>query len=92
MAERRHRLASSLPSSLPPRGLSREQAAAYVGVSARMFDFLVQSKDMPEPRRLRGRVVWDRHELDAAFDRLPYRHGHAGPEDVADDVWGSCAL
>ena len=29
-----------LPQSLAPRGLSREQAAAYVGISPSLFDML----------------------------------------------------
>ena len=73
MAERRH----ALPPSLPPRGLSREQAAAYVGISERLFATLVTEKRMPEPRCINDRVVWDRHELDAAFELLPKRNGHA---------------
>src|SRR5690242_17745827 len=37
-----------LPASLPPRGLSRVQAAAYVGVSPVLFDELVKDGRMPK--------------------------------------------
>lgn len=57
---------------LPPvRGLNREQASAYVGVSTSLFDEMVKDGRMPRPKRPNGRTVWDRLQLDRAFDRLP---------------------
>jgi predicted DNA-binding transcriptional regulator AlpA len=61
-----------LPRSLPPRGISRVEAAAYVGVSPSKFDEMVGDRRMPPPRRVDGRKVWDVRELDVAFDALPY--------------------
>jgi predicted DNA-binding transcriptional regulator AlpA len=55
---------------LEPRGLSRTEAAAYVGVSASLFDQMVRDRRMPQPKRINSRNVWDRWELDAAFDAL----------------------
>ncbi|RUW19318.1 hypothetical protein EOA34_29930, partial [Mesorhizobium sp. M4B.F.Ca.ET.013.02.1.1] len=46
---------SILPSSLPPRGLSRLEAAAYIGVSASLFDQLVKDGRMPKPKRINSR-------------------------------------
>jgi predicted DNA-binding transcriptional regulator AlpA len=60
-----------LPASLAPRGLSRCQAAAYVGISASKFDEMVKDGRMPKPKRIDGRVVWDRVALDSAFEDLP---------------------
>jgi hypothetical protein len=60
----------SLPLSLPPRGLSREQAAAYIGVSPSLFDVLIKDGRMPGPQRINSRVIWDRLKLDAAFEAL----------------------
>ena len=54
-----------------PRGLSRVEAADYVGVSPSMFDILVQDGRMPQPKRINSRVVWDRRRLDEAFEELP---------------------
>lgn len=68
-----------LPLSLPPRGLSREQAAAYVGVSPSTFDKLVAEGTMPVPKRLKNRSIWDRQRLDACFDALD--DGGANPWD-----------
>lgn len=51
----------------PPRGLSREEAAHYIGVGATTFDGLVQDGRMPKPMRLGKRVIWDRLKVDAAF-------------------------
>jgi len=61
---------SSLPISLAPRGLSRIQAAEYIGVGVTKFDEMVDDGRMPKPKRIDGRTVWDRLKLDAAFDGL----------------------
>ncbi len=63
--------AEILPSSLPPRGLSRVEAAAYIGVSASLFDEMVRDGRMPKPKRLNARTIWDRKKLDAAFEAIP---------------------
>jgi predicted DNA-binding transcriptional regulator AlpA len=60
-----------LPVSLPPRGLSRTEAAAYIGVSTSLFDEMVKDGRMPPPKRINSRTVWDRHSIDAAFEALP---------------------
>ncbi len=63
--------AEILPSSLPPRGLSRVQAAAYVGVSPSLFDAMIGDGTMPGPKRYHARTIWDRVSLDEAFNGLP---------------------
>lgn len=55
----------------PPRGLSRDESARYIGISATKFDELVTRGDMPAPKRIDGRVIWDRLALDMAFNDLP---------------------
>lgn len=55
----------------PPRGLCREEAARYVGVGTTKFDELVSDGRMPKPKRVDGRLVWDRLALDACFTDLP---------------------
>lgn len=78
-----------------PRGLSRIEAARYVGVSPSAFDKLVAEGRMPTPKAIippkgdgkrPGRLVWDLHELDAAFDDLPDVN-HSGPGSGASDTW-----
>lgn len=59
---------SSIP--YPPRGLSREEAAHYIGVGATTFDGLVQDGRMPKPFRVGKRVIWDRLKIEAAFSDL----------------------
>ena len=54
-----------------PRGLSRDDAARYVGVGPTKFDEMVADGRMPRPKRVDGRVVWDRLKVDAAFSDLP---------------------
>jgi predicted DNA-binding transcriptional regulator AlpA len=62
--------ASRLPLSLAPRGLSRGQAAAYIGVGVTKFDEMVDDGRMPRPKRIDGRLVWDRVKPDEAFEEL----------------------
>ena len=78
----------ALPPSLPPRGLSRPEAAAYIGVGPTTFDRLVADRLMPRPRKIYGRRVWDRIALDVAFSAL----SDDGQEDRADDVWSRFAV
>ena len=62
---------SCLPASLPPRGLSRVQAAEYIGIGASKFDELVADGRMPGPVKIDSRKLWDIRYLDLAFDTLP---------------------
>lgn len=56
--------------SYPPRGLRATRAAAYLGMSETSFHALVADGLLPKPKRIRGMAIWDRHQLDAAFDTL----------------------
>jgi predicted DNA-binding transcriptional regulator AlpA len=62
-----------LPTSCPPRGLSRLESAAYIGVSPALFDEMVRDGRMPRPKVINSRVVWDRRQLDLAFEALPIK-------------------
>ncbi len=66
-----------------PRGLSRVDAAAYVGVGVTKFDEMVGDGRMPRPKRIDGRVVWDRRALDDAFEALPETSETINPWDDA---------
>lgn len=70
MVKRDHR---ALPPNLPPRGLSREEAAEYLGLGVTLFDDLIKQGALPEPVKAGGRVVWDRFALDRAFEAFPKR-------------------
>jgi predicted DNA-binding transcriptional regulator AlpA len=67
--------------NLAPRGLSRVQSAAYIGVSPTLFDEMVRDGRMPKPTRINARTVWDRARLDEAFVAL-----------ADDDDWGDPAV
>src|SRR5262249_4526743 len=60
-----------LPVSLPPRGLSRPEAAAYVGVSPSLFDAMVKHGPIHHPKGINSRILWDRVRLDESFEALP---------------------
>jgi len=63
---------------VPRRGLSRVEAAMYLGVSASKFDELVRDGRMPAPKRIDGRKIWDIHSIDIAFDALPSENETSG--------------
>jgi predicted DNA-binding transcriptional regulator AlpA len=63
-----------------PCGLSRDQAAQHIGVGTTNFDQMVADGRTPKPKRIDGRVAWDRHQLDTAFEVLP-------DENDRDDTW-----
>ena len=55
---------------LPRRGLSRDEVAMYIGISAAKFDEMVADGRMPAPIKIDARKVWDIRSLDRAFDDL----------------------
>jgi predicted DNA-binding transcriptional regulator AlpA len=65
---------------VPRRGLSRTEAAMYIGISPTKFDALVADRTMPRPVKIGGRNVWDIRDLDLAFDAL-------SSEDSAPNSW-----
>jgi hypothetical protein len=73
----------ALPSSLPPRGLSRIEAAAYIGISPPLFDEMVKDGRMPPAKTINSRKVWDRLGVDIAFNALP------SDESNAVDDWAN---
>ena len=66
-------------STLWPRGLSRVQAAAYVGLGTTFFDELVGEGKFPKPVKFGKRSVWDRIDLDDAFDTFKDSVAPSGP-------------
>jgi len=74
-----------MPDRLLPRpvplGLSREEAAEYVGISPSKLDAMVADGRMPKPKRIDRRRVFDRLALDAAFAALP------DEGEPADNPW-----
>jgi predicted DNA-binding transcriptional regulator AlpA len=55
---------------IPRRGLSRDEAAMYIGISAGKFDEMVADGRMPRPVKIDSRKLWDIRSLDLAFDAL----------------------
>lgn len=73
--------------SYPPRGLRREDAARYLGISPSKFAEMVNDGRVSGPKLIDGCVVWDRHRLDEAFDALPDRDETAPAADQAANRW-----
>ncbi len=61
-------------------------AARYIGVSPSHFDKLIRDRVMPPPKRLGGRVVWDRKQLDKAFDALDAEANGNHDDTQCDDT------
>jgi predicted DNA-binding transcriptional regulator AlpA len=79
---------AALPPTLAPRLISRDAAAAYVGVSPNTFDKMVADGSMPKPRRLtERRLAWDLRHLDRAVDRLPIDGDADANTDATDHSW-----
>jgi excisionase family DNA binding protein len=53
------------------RGLSRQEAAEYLGISASKFDELRAARQIEAPRLIGTRKLWDIRDLDMAFEALP---------------------
>lgn len=64
------------PIAYPPRGLSRDEAARYIGVGVTLFEEMVRDGRMPKPKRANSRTLWDRIALDMAFNDLPGEDGN----------------
>lgn len=62
-----------------PRGLTRSEAAAYVGLSDRTFSRRVRDGLLPGPSPCTGR--WDRLALDAALGAAPAPEPPSGLRD-----------
>jgi hypothetical protein len=59
---------------IPPAerlGLSRVEAAEYIGVSPALFDEMVLDAQMPQPKLVNSRKLWMRTNLEKAFAELP---------------------
>jgi hypothetical protein len=69
----------ALPPNLPPLGLRREAAAAFVCMSPSKFDELVADGRMPKPKRIDGIVQWPVEKLRVAYAALP--------DDDTDTDW-----
>lgn len=60
------------------RGLSREQAADYLGISPSKFDEMRTAGKIPPARLCDRRKLWDIRELDVVFETLPREDVPAG--------------
>jgi hypothetical protein len=59
------------PLAYPPRGMSRDEAARYIGVGATKFDEMSPMAACRGSSGIDGRVGWDRLRVEAAFSELP---------------------
>lgn len=71
-----------MPAALLPRLMQAPAAARYLGISE------TKLRGLPIPRRVSGgNRLYDRHDLDAYADGLPYEGDRAG-ENTCDAAFG----
>jgi excisionase family DNA binding protein len=68
------------------RGLSRNEAAEYVGVPVSLFEQMVSDGRMPKPLDVGTRRIWDRRKLDASFAAL------VEERDLESDAWSNVSV
>jgi hypothetical protein len=71
--------------SLPRRGLSREESAMYLGISGGTLDRMRAEGLIAPPRLVGDRKLWDIRDLDMAFDGLPLEGASTAPDTTWDD-------
>ena len=54
----------------PPRAFRADRAAAYLDISKSMFLQWVAEGKMPRGTRVGGLRIWDREDIDAAYEAL----------------------
>ena len=74
---------SSEPWPMLRRGLSRIEAALYLGISPSKFDELRRDGRVGPARLIDGRKVWDVRELDFAFEAFPLESNDASEDWTA---------
>ncbi|MDR3461720.1 MAG: hypothetical protein P4L76_05320 [Beijerinckiaceae bacterium] len=65
-------------------GLTRLEAAAFIGVTPSAWDDLVANGDMPQARRLGAFERWDRRQVEAAFSLAPQAEDARKPGPYSD--------
>jgi hypothetical protein len=83
--------------AIPPRrplvephvrlGLSRAEAAEYIGVGTSLFDQMVADGRMPPAKLINSRKVWMRSKIEKAFAELPDEAEDREPANP----WQDCA-
>jgi predicted DNA-binding transcriptional regulator AlpA len=68
-------------------GLSRAEAAEYIGVGISLFDEMVADGRMPKPKLINSRKVWHRERVAEAFAELP----EEGQGQDSSSPWMDCA-
>jgi hypothetical protein len=80
MSEMTRLTALSAVRPIPRRGLSRVEAAMYIGISSSKFDELRKANRIAPPKVLDGRLIFTVERLDEFLDALPDEN-HEAAED-----------
>jgi hypothetical protein len=69
-------------------GLPETEAAVSIGISPTKFRELVAAGEMPTPRVVGGKLVYDVDELRQAFKAMPHQGGETEVDTWADVISG----
>jgi hypothetical protein len=69
------------PIAYPPRGLSREEAARSMGITAFQFDQLVADGIVPRPKQVDGQAIWDNLHIPSRVAERERQNMNAEPKD-----------
>lgn len=75
------------PRICAPIGMNRVQAADHIGVSTTLFEEMVKDGRMPKPKRANTKPLWNRIEIERAFEDLPEPE-EKDPTDPWDTING----
>jgi predicted DNA-binding transcriptional regulator AlpA len=74
---------SDVVTNYPPLGMRLARAAAYLDISESSFQRLVDAGDLPPGVVKGGMVIWDRQELEAAFENWKDKRKGRASDDAA---------
>jgi excisionase family DNA binding protein len=72
-------------------GMSKFEAAEYVGFGVSLFEQMVTDGRMPRPKQGNRRLVWSRFALEKAFAELPDGGPVGQSEESHADDWDDVA-
>lgn len=67
-------------------GLSRAEAADFIGVPSHLFDQMVGDGRMPRAKDIDGHKVWSRLAIEKGFAELPEQ----AEDRKSDNPWRDC--
>jgi predicted DNA-binding transcriptional regulator AlpA len=75
---------SRVNTAYAPIGMRLERAASYLDISTSTFLRLIETRDLPPGITKGGMVIWDRYELEAAFENWKTQRKVRASDDATE--------